>query len=132
MKKEWEQTRAFLFLEHIFMFDKFLGKYRRKKWLNTLEYLKFLKLYCLLVSQPNIIWTFSELWYSICSSLKLKIPHMGNSWSSRMCVILEYRYDNMNLSQYHGRCQYHNSMSIPWGFANTMSQCLYHESMSKQ
>ena len=48
-----------------------------------------------------------------------------------MCVIPEYQYYTMSLSQYHGWCQYHKSMSIPWVFANNMSPCLYHESMSK-
>ena len=31
---------------------------------------------------------------------------------------------------YHGCCQYHKSMSIPWVLANTMSPCWYHKSNS--
>ena len=48
-----------------------------------------------------------------------------------MCLTQEYLYHTMSLSQYHGCCQYHKSMSIPWVYANTMSPCLYHESKSK-
>ena len=33
---------------------------------------------------------------------------------------------------WHGCCQCHKSMSIPWAFSNSMSPCLYHRSMSKQ
>ena len=52
-----------------------------------------------------------------------------------MCVIQEYRYYTMCLSQYHWCSQYHKSISIPWVFVKTMnpctiSPCLYHESMS--
>ena len=61
---------------------------------------------------------------------KQKIPHTGNTWPSRMCVIQEYWYYTMCLSQYHGCCQYHESKSIPWVCANTISPNLYHESMS--
>ena len=62
--------------------------------------------------------------------LKKKILHTGNTWSSRMCVIQEYRFYTMSLCQYHGCCQYHESIFIPWVFVYTMSPCLYHESMS--
>jgi hypothetical protein len=61
-----------------------------------------------------------------------KIPHTVNTRPSRSCVIQEYRYYTMSLSQYHGCCQYHKSMSIPWVFSNTISPCLYHGSMFKQ
>ena len=63
---------------------------------------------------------------------------------SRTCVIQEYRYYTMSLSQYHESkfipwvCVntisprlYHESMSIPWVNVSTMSPCLYLESMSK-
>ena len=60
----------------------------------------------------------------------VKILHTGNTRPSRTCVINEYRYYTMSLGQYHGCCQYHKSMSIPWVFPKTMSPCLYHESMS--
>ena len=49
---------------------------------------------------------------------------------SCMCVIQEYRFYTMSLSQYHGCCQYHESIFIPGVFVYTMSQFLYHESMS--
>ena len=45
-------------------------------------------------------------------------------------VIQDYRYYTMCPSQYHGCCQYNESMSIPWVFVNTKSPCLYHESMA--
>ena len=37
---------------------------------------------------------------------------MGNTRSSYMCVIKEYRYHTISLSKYHGWCQYHKSVSI--------------------
>ena len=65
---------------------------------------------------------------SICVMQQQKIPHTGNTRPSCTCVIQEYRYYTMSLSQYHGCCQYHKSMSIPWVFANYKSHCPYHES----
>ena len=59
-----------------------------------------------------------------------KIPHMGNTWPSRMCVIQEYRFYTMSLSQYHWSCQYHESMTIPWVRVYTKSPCIYHDYMS--
>ena len=44
---------------------------------------------------------------------KEKIPHTGNIWPSCTCVIQDYRFYTMSLSQYHGCCQYHDSLSIP-------------------
>ena len=58
------------------------------------------------------------------------IPHTGDTRPSCMCLIQEYRYYTMSVSQYHGCCQYHESMSIPLVHVYTMSPCLYHESMS--
>ena len=43
---------------------------------------------------------------------KKKIPHTGNTWPSCMCVIQEYRFYTMSPSQYHGCCQYHESIYI--------------------
>ena len=60
-----------------------------------------------------------------------KIPHTGNTRSSCVCVIQEYWYYTMSLSQHHGCCQHHKSISIPWVFVNTMGPCIYHDSMSK-
>ena len=57
---------------------------------------------------------------------KEKIPHTGNT---RMCLIQEYRFCTMSISQYPGCCQYHESISIPWVLVNTMSPYLYHESL---
>ena len=42
-----------------------------------------------------------------------KIPHTGNTRPSRKCVIQDHRFYTMSLSQYHGCCQYHESLSIP-------------------
>ena len=42
-----------------------------------------------------------------------KIPHTGTTRPSRTCVIQEYRFYTMSLSQYHGCCQYHESLSTP-------------------
>ena len=56
--------------------------------------------------------------------------HTGNTGPSCTCEIQKYRFYTMLLSQYHGYCQYHESMSIPRGFFNTMRLCQYHESMS--
>ena len=47
------------------------------------------------------------------TSLKKKIPHTGNTRPSRTCVIQEYQFYTMSLSQYHGCCQYHESLSTP-------------------
>ena len=58
----------------------------------------------------------------------IKILHTGNTRSSRTCVIKEYQYYTMSLNQYHGSCQYHESMSITWVLVNSMCSCLYHES----
>ena len=66
-------------------------------------------------------------WWNI--KQKLKIPHAGNTRPSHTCVIQEYRYYTMSLSQYHGCCQYNESISIPWVLVNTINPCLYHESM---
>ena len=38
--------------------------------------------------------------------------HTDNTWSSRTCVIKEYQYYTISLSKYHGRCQYHISVTI--------------------
>ena len=70
----------------------------------------------------------------------------------RTCVIQEYRYYTMSLSQYQGFCEsmykpwvhvdtmssclkhwlclYNEPMSIPWVHFYTINPCLYHESMS--
>ena len=56
--------------------------------------------------------------------------HTANTRPSRTCVIQEYRFSTMSLSQYHWWCQYHESMSMPWFHVSTMSPYLYHESMS--
>ena len=64
-----------------------------------------------------------------------KIPHTGNTRPSCTCVIQEYWYYTMSLSQYHGffntmsPCVYHESMSIPRTHTYTISSCLYYESM---
>ena len=58
----------------------------------------------------------------------IKILHMGNTQPSCTCVIQEYWYNTMSLSQYHGCCQYHESMYIPWVLVNTISAYLYHDS----
>ena len=42
-----------------------------------------------------------------------KNPYTGNTWPSRTCVIQDYRFYTMSLSQYHGCCQYRESISIP-------------------
>ena len=47
-----------------------------------------------------------------------------------MCGIKDYRYYTISLSNYHGCCQYHESMSISRVHVNTISPCLYHGSMS--
>ena len=60
----------------------------------------------------------------------IKITHTGKTRPPRMCVIQEYRFYTMSLSQYHGFCQYHETISIPWVLVNTMCPCLYHDSMS--
>ena len=62
----------------------------------------------------------------------LKIPHMGNTRPSRTCVTQEYWFYTMSLSQYHGWCQYHESIAIPWFLVYTMSLCLYQESIPIQ
>ena len=54
-----------------------------------------------------------------------RLMHTGNTRTSCMCVIEEYRFYTMSLSQYNGCCQYHETISIP-----SMSPCQYHESMS--
>ena len=41
-----------------------------------------------------------------------KILHTGNTLPSCMCVIQEYQYYTMSLSQYPGFCQYPESMSV--------------------
>ena len=74
---------------------------------------------------------------------KRNIPHTGNTWPSRTCVIKEYQFYTMSLSHYHesislqrvfvntmSLCLYHESMSIPRAHVNTISPCLYHEYMS--
>ena len=43
---------------------------------------------------------------------KKKVPHTGNTWPSRTCVIKEYQYYTISLSKYQRCCQYHKSMSI--------------------
>ena len=71
------------------------------------------------------------------SGLRVKIPHMGNTWPSRTCVIQEYRYYTMSLSLYHESmfiplvhvytivpCLYNLSMFIPWVLVNSMGPCL--------
>ena len=45
--------------------------------------------------------------------IKNKIPHTGITWPSRTSVIQEYRFYTGSLSQYHGCCHYHESLSIP-------------------
>ena len=69
---------------------------------------------------------------NINTKVTIKIPHTGNTRPSRTCVIQEYRFNTMNLSQYHRCCQYHKSLSIPWVHVNTMSPFWYHESWSIQ
>ena len=58
-----------------------------------------------------------------------KILYTDNTQPSHTCVMKEYIYYIMSLSQYHGCCQYHESIYIPWLHVYTMSRYLYHESM---
>ena len=72
------------------------------------------------------IHTRKQILYIPCAQFKiqdkdsgLKIPHTGNTRPSRTCVIQEYGFYTMSLSQYHcvvntlSRFLYHDSMSIP-------------------
>ena len=59
-----------------------------------------------------------------------KILYTDNTQPSHTCVMKEYLYYIMSLSQYHGCCQHHLSINIPWPHVYTMSHYLYHESMS--
>ena len=54
----------------------------------------------------------------------------ANTWPSCTCVITDYQYYTMSLSQYHWCCQHHDSMFIPWPHFYTMSPCLYNSSLS--
>ena len=47
-----------------------------------------------------------------------------------MCVIQEYRFCTVSLSQFLWCFQYHESMSIPWVHVYTMIPCLYNEFIS--
>ena len=58
--------------------------------------------------------------WNICWERR-KIPHTSNTRPSCTCVIQEYRFYTRNLGQYHGCCQYHESMFIPWVFVYTMN-----------
>ena len=59
-----------------------------------------------------------------------KILYTDNTQPSHMCVMKEYLYYIMSLSQYQGYCQYHESKYRSWPHVYTMSRYLYHESMS--
>ena len=52
-----------------------------------------------------------------CSGL----PQTGNTCPLVRFLIQAYRFYTMGLSQYHWCCQYHESISLPWVFVNTMS-----------
>ena len=65
-----------------------------------------------------------------CWCNQIKIPHTGNTRPYCMCMIQDYWFYTMSLSQYHGCCQYHESLSIPYVLVNTMSPCQYHEPLS--
>ena len=68
----------------------------------------------------NILWWESEE----------QIPLTGNTWPSHLCVIHDYWFYTITLSQYHWCSQYHETMPIPWIYVYTMSPCQYLDSMS--
>ena len=59
-----------------------------------------------------------------------KILHTGNTRPFCHCLIQEYRYYTMSLSQHHGWGQHQKSISIPWFLVNTISLFSYHNSLS--
>ena len=94
-------------------------------------------------NKGNIPLKFHRILYCCSSHIYNNlILHMGNTRPSCMCVIKEKQYYTNRLSQYHGCCQYHEFMSIPWLQSKpcslsipwvpvyTMSRFLYHESFS--
>ena len=102
---------------------------------------KFDNLKCIQQHQPKLGW--SPFWKQtlksktrlglyalnvICTKCKKIIPHTGKTLPFCACVIQEYRFYIMSLSQYHGCCQYYESLSIIWFLVYTMSPCQYYES----
>ena len=53
----------------------------------------------------------------------LKVVDSSNNTIKKYHVIQEYQYYTMSISQYHGCCQYDESMCIPPVLANNMCQC---------
>ena len=65
------------------------------------------------MSVPNLAWPNSLGIIQKCTNRREKKSSIRATLGPLVRVIQEYRFYTMNLSQYHGCCQYHESISIP-------------------